>query len=133
MHAGEFSELHLEPKVVEVKHNETEYADTEHQHVLRFPIYPFALCCNGIPVVAARMAVLDGEPDGIGKVNDHEHCEPHGSHEGIPVGTEHLANPVVGVFREDERKVHASVEEQEENQCEAGNTHYELTADGRVS
>ena len=79
------------------------------------------------------MAVLDGEPDGIGKVNDHERSEPHRSHEGIPIGTQHLANPVVGVFREDERKVHTPVEQQEENQCEAGNTHYELTADGRVS
>ena len=80
VHTHKFRKLHLEPEIVEVKHDETDNNHTQHEHVLRFPFYALARRSNGITVVAARMAVLDGEPDGIRKVNDHKSRKTHGSH-----------------------------------------------------
>lgn len=127
--ACEFGKLHLEPEIVEVEHNETEHADAQHEHVLRLPVNAFLTRLDGITVVAARVAVLDGEPDGIREVDEHQQGKPEGTDDGIPVGAEHAANPVVGILGEDECEVHRTMKQEKKYQCEAGNTHDELTAD----
>ena len=72
---AEFLPLHLGPELDEVNHQEGEYNETEHKHVLRRPLNLRGLRNHVVAVVAASLAVLKGEPDGIDNVDDEEHSE----------------------------------------------------------
>ena len=93
---AEFLKLHLCPELDEMHYEESHNHDAENEHVLRCPFNLGLAGGDGIAVIAAGGAVLDGEPHCVDDVDDEEGGETHRGDQGIPVGAEELADGVVG-------------------------------------
>ena len=91
--------LHLCPELSEVHNHEGYDYDTEHEHVLRRPLYACWLCCYRVAVVAARLAVLHRKPECINNVYNEAGGKNRCSDQCVPISTQELADHVVCVRR----------------------------------
>ena len=117
---------------VEVQHQETDDAETEHEHVLRVPVHAFFLTRHRVAVVTACRTVLNRQIQRVAEMHHYEEGQTERADEGIPVSSQQMTNRVVSLLREHHGQVHTAVEKQEEDQREASQAHDELTADRRV-
>ena len=62
---------------------------------------------------AARTAVLDCQPKSVDDVDDEEGGQTHGCHKGIPVGSEELADHIIGCGPQECHRVHQHVKSYE--------------------
>ena len=130
--ACHLSELHLKPEIVEVQAEETEYAEAQHEHVLRFPFHAFFLTRHRITVVTTSRTVLDGQIKRVAEMHQYQESQTKGTDEGIPVSSQQMTNHVVSLLRENHSQVHTAMEQEEKHQRQACQAHNELTADRRV-
>ena len=130
--ARELRKLHLEPEVVEVQTDETEDDKAEDEHVLTLPGHSFFLVGYRIAVVTTCCTVLDGQIQTIAEMHQYEERNTERTDNCVPVSAEKTADGVVSFLAEHQRKVHAAVEKQEENQRCSTKRHDELTANRRI-
>lgn len=131
--ADELGEHHVVPEVVEVEQHTEDDDDAEHEHVLACPFYACRLVGNSVLVLTTSLLILKGQDERVNEVESNECCEADGSNDCIPVGTEHFADPVVALRREESNHVHASMERKEQDEGDAGNRHDHLASDGGSS
>ena len=112
-HPRQFCKHHVVPEVEKVKPDAQQHDNTENEHVLACPLHACRLLRHGITVVTARTAVLRRQDERIDDVTDSQCPQCHGSHDGIPVGPQQLADHVVGFSGEERDKVHTAVERHE--------------------
>ena len=103
--------------------------DAQGEHVLAGPLHFLGLVGDGILVVAACFPVLEGQNESEHEVQEHEYSQTAGRCHCIPVGAQHLANPVVAVLTDEGYDVHAGMERQEQDKCNASDGHHYLPAD----
>ena len=97
---------HVPPEVVEVQAQAQADDDAENQHVLARPLYLLWLVGHFIAIVAACLPVLDCQPEGIDEVNGHKGSQANGCRYGIPVGAQHLTDPVVAILADECHNIH---------------------------
>ena len=93
---ADFSQLHLAPELDKVNYQKGKHHDAEHIHVFRRPFHLLRARLNGVALVAAGTAVLDGEPRCIHDVKHEAQGEHQSADQGIPVGAEKQTHLVVG-------------------------------------
>ena len=96
-----------------MEHQEGNDNEAEDEHVLRRPLNLGGTRGHGVTLVAAGTAVLHGEPEGVEDVDDEAGGEHERAYEGVPVGSEELADYVVGCGPEDGYAVHQRMERHE--------------------
>ena len=128
-HVCQFDKHHFSPEVVEVQCHAERHDDTEHKHVLRSPFHLLGTIHHSVAAVTASATVLEGEDEGIHEVHEHQCAESGRSRHGIPVGTQHLTNPVVAACREERNDIHTTVESEEKDERQSGDRHDHFSSD----
>ena len=126
----EFGKHHVVPEVVEVEEHTEDHDDTEHEHVLAGPLYLLRTVGHSVLAGTTGLLILKGEDESVNEVKDYECCKTSGSNDCVPVGTEHFADPVVTLGRDESNHVHACMERKEQDEGDAGNRHNHLASDG---
>ena len=104
--ACQLCEHHVVPEVEEVEQQSEDDDDTEHEHVLRCPLHALRTGSHGIALITAGLSVLHRKPESINDVKHRQGSKTGSSYKSIPVGTEELADHVVGIPREEGYDVH---------------------------
>ena len=86
---------HVEPEVVEVEAKTKGNDDAKDEHVLAGPFYLLGLVRDGIAVLAASLAILKRQDDGINEMDGYECRKEHCAGHCIPITAQELANHVV--------------------------------------
>ena len=128
-HVRQFDKHHFGPEIVEVQAESEGDNDAQDEHVLRSPFHFFGTIHHGIAIVTACATVLEGEDEGIDEVQQHQSAESGRSRHRVPVGAQHLTNPVVAAFRKEGHDIHATVEREEENERQSGDRHDHFSSD----
>ena len=129
-HAYQFGVHHVVPEVVQMQTHAKNHDNAQHEHVLAGPLHLCRLVGHSITITTACFTVLDGEPDGIDKVESHQGRKTQSCHHSIPVGTEKLTNHVVTLCAEEGHHIHRSMECQKQDKSNASHRHHHFPADG---
>ena len=94
-------------------HEECKDYDAENEHILGCPLNAGSGAGNGVAVVTAGLAVLDCKPECVDNVDDEQKGKAHRCDKRIPVGTEELANHIIGCGPNQSHRVHQHVKSYE--------------------
>ena len=130
--ADEFGKHHDVPEVEQVQQKSEHDDDTQHEHVLRSPLYLFRLCCDKVAILAASLAVLNRQHKGVNQVQHGESCQAQCTYQCVPVGAQKLADSIVAIFREERHRIHERMKRQKEDEANASHGHYNLLSNRRI-
>lgn len=87
IYAGQISEHHVSPEVVEVQNKAYQDDQTKHKHVLRSPTNLRTTVSNGITLITASTSVLRCQDESIDDVTHSKECKSACTQYCVPVAT----------------------------------------------
>ena len=126
--AHDLHELHLGPEVEEVQCQTGQNDPAQYEHVLRSPVHARLGDGHLVTLLAARLVVVVGEPQGVGEMDQHAGGQHHRTGQRIPVGAQKCADRVVAFGRDDGHEVHGHVEEDEQYEEASRQAHHQFLA-----